>query len=154
MPHHLRRSYYRPRITWTTGAVTQNVYRFCFLFSLFSHRSSIVLLLSINRFDTFFLPLCRRFHTVHRATQTERKLCYDVYCSSNTCCMRLLCMFNSHLENLCGYFIIVYNVTWCTKLHKGADIAKKNTVTWPHCMDKLIVNPRRACAARVTVLGL
>ena len=64
----------RPRATWTTGAVTQNFYGFCFPW----HRSSTVL----QPFLTpFFLPLCRRFRTAHRVTQTERKLYFDAYCT-------------------------------------------------------------------------
>ena len=51
--------------------------RLLFSLSPFLHRSSTVL----QPFLTpFFLPLCRRFRTVHRATQTERKLYFDTYC--------------------------------------------------------------------------
>ena len=39
----------RLRTTWTAGAVTQNLFGFCFSYS---HHSSTVLQLSINRFDT------------------------------------------------------------------------------------------------------
>ena len=52
--------------------------RLLFSLSPFSHRSSTVL----QPFLTpFFLPLCRRFRAVHRATQTERKLYFDAYCT-------------------------------------------------------------------------
>ena len=63
----------RPRAMWTTGAVTQNFYGFCFP----RHRFRTV---QVPFLTPFFLPLCRRFRTVHRATQTERKLYFDAYC--------------------------------------------------------------------------
>ena len=44
------------------------------VFAPFKYRFTTVL-------TPFFLPLCRRFRTVHRAMQTERKLYFDAYCT-------------------------------------------------------------------------